>query len=120
MGVTCVFPCMAYRLKANESIGKGLRRVVTNEVRDAIELLSAAKPSDEALHEARKSIKKIRAIIDLVGDEISAARAVGLLREAGRLLSPLRDADALVVSADALCKTRNPMLKTCSALQKHL
>jgi hypothetical protein len=93
---------VAYRLGARESIGKGLKRVVGKELRSAIDALDDTEPSDEAIHEARKSIKKVRAALQLVGSEVETADALKGLRRASRLLSPVRDAKALVESAEAL------------------
>jgi hypothetical protein len=50
---------VAYRLRVRESIGKGLKRVVRKELRSAIDALDDPNPSDDAIHEARKSIKKV-------------------------------------------------------------
>jgi CHAD domain-containing protein len=90
---------MAYRLRPRESVTQGLRRLATKELRSARgELRKTNPPCDEAIHEARKSIKKVRAILEL----IEADRGRGLagsrkrLRSVNRTLSRLRDADAMV------------------------
>ena len=93
---------VAYRLRVRESIGKGLKRVVRKELRSAIDALDDTNPSDDAIHEARKSIKKVRAAVQLVGAEVETTGALKELRRASRLLSPVRDAQALVESAGAL------------------
>ena len=51
---------MAYRLERGESVIGGLKRVVGEEIKSAGAQLSGAKNADrdEAIHEARKSIKK--------------------------------------------------------------
>ena len=110
---------MAYRLREDESVAKGLRRVVRKELGSAIDQLASAYPSDHAIHEARKSIKKVRAVLQLVGDDIGARSAMKPLRRAGRLLAPLRDAEAVMASARALClQERGTLsLSTCSALR---
>ena len=113
---------MAYRLRTNESVAKGLRRVVRQELRAAIDQLARGQASDKAIHEARKSIKKVRAVLQLVGEDVDAGRAVKELRRAGRLLSPLRDANAVMSSARALCARERSALsaKMCSALHDRL
>ena len=97
---------MAYRLKREESIGRGLRRLARKELRAADQQLRrAAPPPPEAIHEARKSVKKVRAIADL----LDAGGARGLrasrkkMRRVNRVLSCLRDRDAVI---DALRKLK--------------
>jgi CHAD domain-containing protein len=92
---------VAFGLRADESIGKGLRRVVRSELRKAGERLTGDR-SDEAIHEARKSLKKVRAVLRLVGDDLHASGSPKHLRRANRLISPLRDADALIETAQSL------------------
>jgi CHAD domain-containing protein len=88
---------MAFRLEENESVTDGLRRVVRKELRKASERLIDDR-SDEAVHETRKSVKKVRAVLQLVGDDLHA-NGGKQLRRANRLLSPLRDADVLIETA---------------------
>jgi CHAD domain-containing protein len=111
---------VAYRLRKDESVSEGLRRVVTRELRTAAKELKAAGPSEEAIHEARKSIKKVRAVLELMRpDQMGTQLDRKLLRRAGHLLSPLRDADALFDSADTFCDQRRAKLsaQTCSAIR---
>jgi len=92
---------MGFRLKKDESFGPGLARVVGQELRSAIEQLTS-NPTDEAVHDARKSIKKVRSVLQLLGDELDARGSRGRLRKASHLLSPIRDADAMLASARSL------------------
>ena len=90
---------MAYRLRPQEAVTQGLRRLAKKELRAARdELRRATPPRDEAIHEARKSVKKVRAILELI--EVDRGRAVAgcskRLRTVNRTLSGLRDADAMV------------------------
>ena len=94
---------VAYQLKSNEPVAKGLRRVVRKELRSAMKHLDDPHPSTESVHEARKSIKKVRAVLNLVGRTIDARGARKLLRRASRSLSPLRDAEVAVAGAKTLC-----------------
>jgi len=58
---------MAYRLLTGESVARGLRRLSRKELLSARdELRRTSPPRDEAIHEARKSVKKVRAIVELV------------------------------------------------------
>jgi CHAD domain-containing protein len=105
---------MAYRLDRGESVIRGLKRVVRGEMESAGSHLYAhrkprlaghKKPSrDEAIHEARKSIKKIRAILRLVRAELgeTQARENARLRDLARRLSAFRDAFAIIETFDGL------------------
>jgi CHAD domain-containing protein len=103
---------MAFRLRPREPVADGLRRLATKSLRSArTELQRANPPRDEAIHEARKDIKKVRAIIDV----LEADHGVGLagckkqLRRVNRPLSGLRDADAMLAMVTKL-KDKNPSL----------
>jgi hypothetical protein len=113
---------VAFRLRADESVSQGLKRVVRKELRKTIDQLRGSDVSDEVVHEVRKSIKKLRAVLQLVGDEIDAGRAEKQLRRAARSLAPLRDAEALVESAQALCRhqPRELSAQTCASIREHM
>ena len=90
---------MAFQLRADESVPDGLRRLARKKLKSArIRLTESAHPSDEAIHEARKSVKKVRAILNIAegdgGRHLKAART--RLRSVNRTLSKLRDADAML------------------------
>jgi len=77
----------------------GLRRLARKQLRSAAaELERSSPPSDEAIHEARKRVKKLRAIAELI--DADEGRGLGSsrrrLRKVNRTLSKLRDADAIV------------------------
>ena len=100
---------MPYRLTREESLANGLRRVVREELRAGLKALSGeANPAlpeatAEAIHEARKSIKKVRAVIRLLGSGLgTGVRDNAALRDAARELAHLRDADAVVQTVDTL------------------
>ena len=97
---------MGYRLEADESVPKGLRRVVREEIDSAEEYLAGKKDGgpDEAIHEARKSLKKIRAVLRLAQGELGATykkENAGLRAIAGDL-SEIRDAAAIIETFDEL------------------
>jgi hypothetical protein len=58
---------MGYVLEQAEPLGPGLRRILMEETVGAAEGLERASEADweEAVHEARKSLKKSRAIVRL-------------------------------------------------------
>jgi CHAD domain-containing protein len=97
---------MAYRLERDESVIRGLKRVVRDEMDSAGTSLSGAGKAsrDEAIHGARKSIKKVRAILRLVSAELGGAHARenARLRDIARRLSEFRDAFVIIETFDAL------------------
>jgi CHAD domain-containing protein len=101
---------MAYRLERGESVIAGLKRVVQDEFESAGTQLadsSDAKANrDEAIHEARKSIKKARALLRLVSAELGGAypRENVRLRDVARELSEFRDDFVLIETFDDLKK----------------
>lgn len=99
---------MAYHIEPHKPIAPELKRVLKEEVTNAAEqLLSARNPqSAEAIHEARKSVKKIRAILRLAGTELGGVYGEENIRfrDIGRTLSELRDAGAMVETFDGLRK----------------
>jgi CHAD domain-containing protein len=101
---------MAYRLPKDEPVSAGLKRVVTKQLESAAKQLADAGPTDDVIHEARKSIKKVRAVLQLFRRELGSRRDRKRLRRASRLLSPLRDADAMLAAAKALGDRRRGTL----------
>jgi CHAD domain-containing protein len=108
---------MAYRLKRKRSVPKELRRIVTEQLDAAIaELRNDGTATETSVHEARKSIKKIRAAIRLMRDELGSCFKADnrFLGDAGRSLSDLRDASVLVSSVQSLStRTENRETKAC-------
>src|ERR1051325_10156185 len=97
---------MAYRLKRKESIAKGGGGVARGGLSRAVEQLRGrrARGLEEPIHEARKRIKKVRALLRLAQDDLGGSyrSASRRLREAGRNLLPGRDAGALITAFDRL------------------
>lgn len=105
---------MSYRLHVDETIDEGIRRVVREEIGSAESMLAKRGGArEEGVHEARKSFKKIRAVLRLVrpvlGDTYKTENA--WYRDAARELSDLRDAQALLESFDQLQRTFSDQLK---------
>lgn len=118
---------MAYRLKRGESVIQGLRRVAREEMEEAGAQLSGHKrPSrDEAIHDARKSIKKVRALLRLANPEQEGiyGRENERLRDIARRLSKFRDAFAIIETFDDLkrkfrSETRNRLRSVRLGLTK--
>lgn len=97
---------MAYRLERGEGVISGLKRVVREEIESAGDHLAGKKKTtrDEAIHDARKSIKKVRATLRLVRDQLgeSWTRENARLRDIAARLSQFRDAFAIIETFDDL------------------
>lgn len=97
---------MSYRLKAAETVPEGIKRIASEEIASAISQLtkSGGKQRDEAIHEARKSLKKIRAALRLVQPELGRVyRAENTrLRDLAHRLSEARDATAILEVFEAI------------------
>jgi CHAD domain-containing protein len=103
---------MAYRLERAESVIQGLKRIVRREMEAAAAPLlnrknrtGKKKPErDEAIHEARKSVKKTRAVLRLVRAELGdmQARENAQLQDVSHRLSTFRDALVTVETFDDL------------------
>jgi len=97
----------AYRLAADERPDDGIKRVMAGQLDEAIELLSevGAADSTEAVHDARKALKRSRAALrlsrHLLGTKLYRAEN-GALRDAGLGLSDLRDSQALLETLDGV------------------
>jgi len=98
---------MAYRLDARETLPQGIRRIVSEQLDGAVEGLRTATGDERhrAVHDARKRLKKSRAVLRLVRDEVGSKtykRENTALRDVGRSLSASRDAAVLVETVDRL------------------
>jgi CYTH domain-containing protein/CHAD domain-containing protein len=97
----------SYRLKRSESPAAGVRRIALGRTRRAQERLRAAggAESAEAIHGARKDLKKTRTVLRVVRAALGekAYRAENRrFRDAGRLLSESRDAEVKLQTLEKL------------------
>jgi CHAD domain-containing protein len=89
----------AYRLKQGEPVPEGIARIARGRIDHAIEALGEA--TEEGVHEARKDMKKLRALLRLVRGDIGEKtfrRESDFFRDAARELSGVRDADVMVAT----------------------
>ena len=98
----------AFRLKKKEAEADGIRRIAHGRAQNAVERLrdSDADPV-QAVHEARKNMKKLRATLKLVrpklGEEVYE-RENARFRAAGWELSDVRDAQVRADTLDAVAE----------------
>ncbi len=93
---------MAYRFKLDEPIQAGVRRIGAAQIDRAITELASSAGSTTAVHEARKSLKRVRALLRLVRPAIGEtvfARENTFFRETSALLSHTRDREILLETA---------------------
>ncbi len=97
---------MGFQLQAGEPFINGIRRITIEEIDNALGQLSdPAFNQDIAIHDARKTGKRLRAVLRLIHDEIAYeyyAQENRHIRHVGRLLAPARDSAAMVESLDSL------------------
>lgn len=89
---------MAFRLKRRESVADGVRRVALAQFDGA--LTDLKRPHRLAsIHQTRKRLKMLRAVLRLVRSDVEPAvfdRERTTLRDVGRRLSLVRDADMML------------------------
>lgn len=95
-----------FELAADERLPEGLRRVSLDQLDQALEgLTSPDADIDTAVHEARKAMKRLRALLrlvrDAIGDDVYRAENA-LLRDTARLLAPMRDGAVAVEAVVSL------------------
>ena len=96
-----------YRLKDGEPVPEGIARMARGRIDDALDELGGKTDStrEEAIHSARKNIKKLRALLRLTRDQLGTEvyrRDNQTFREAAQQLSGVRDADVMLATLDDL------------------
>lgn len=100
------WPLPELGLHPGEEPAAGLARVLSEQMELVGKVLAA--PDAElapAVHVARKTLKKVRALLKMVaspGSSDPLATASRAFRDAGRTIAPLRDADVLLLTARKL------------------
>lgn len=126
-----------FRLDDNRLVD-GIRRVVDEQIDKAIAELRGEtdRSRDQEVHEARKRCKRLRALLRLIRDQLGRdiyRRENVMIRDAARLLAPVRDAQVLVntlddvvgrsdgaLDADAVNDTRRALKAAHSRLRQQL
>src|SRR5438309_527686 len=98
---------MAYRFAPDETVGEAFARAAREQLAAAESALTRKADSDPiaAVHTARKSIKKERALLRLMRGSVDGGRRRrenAALRDAARRLSGARDADVMIETLDEL------------------
>ncbi|HEX8854960.1 MAG TPA: CHAD domain-containing protein [Thermoleophilaceae bacterium] len=96
-----------FRLRVDEAVPDGIRRIARGQIERAHDELESAsgRKIGPAVHEARKSLKRLRAAVrlsrDAIGDERYRQENTAF-RDAGRRLSGARDAKVLIETLDSV------------------
>ncbi|WP_462330243.1 CHAD domain-containing protein [Thiohalocapsa halophila] len=99
---------MRFELQPGESAGTGLRRVARGLMDETLaQLDDPAQPRETTVHEARKSMKKLRGLLRLVRPAVPELYRTenAALRDAAAELSALRDADVALETFDRVIAT---------------
>lgn len=96
---------MTYRLKPGRPIAESVRRIGTHETSGILARFAENASEGEAVHEARKAIKRLRALLTLIRPAIAAGEYRSLqeqLRAVARSVSGLRDAQVMFATVAKL------------------
>lgn len=97
---------MSFKLAADETLGIGLRRIACQQIECAIETSGKQKHGGvSTVHTTRKHLKKARAVLRLLHGEVSTRlirREERRLRNVGRLISDIRDAEVRLATVKRL------------------
>jgi CHAD domain-containing protein len=94
----------SFRLHTGESLRAAVRRIACAEIDATIDALEGPI-REETVHDVRKATKRLRALLRLVRDHLGSRRfdrENHAFRDAARALSPARDAEVMVATADRL------------------
>ncbi|MHB8242476.1 MAG: CHAD domain-containing protein, partial [Solirubrobacteraceae bacterium] len=99
-------------LLPGEPLGGALQRMAVGQLDLALAMLDSAgqEPDERAIHETRKALKRLRALLRLLQPELGLAayeHENAALRDAGRRLAGARDAEVTLATLDALIE-RHP------------
>ncbi len=104
-------------LADGESAREGLRRMLLSQIDLAIESLASAgsgERGEQAVHETRKAIKRMRTLLRLLKDELEEhvfTRENALLRELGHDLAGARDAEVMLETFEAVAARGSKQLR---------
>ncbi len=96
---------MAYRISLGRDVESAVRDVAREQINKAVQELNVEGLSfHEQVHQVRKRLKKIRGVLRLVRPALGVqyAQSNAYLRDLGRQLAGLRDAEAMVESVEGL------------------
>jgi CHAD domain-containing protein len=117
----CVWGHMAYRLKLKEPLVKGVRRIAAEQLANAAARLQGDSDPESGIHEARKSLKRTRALLRLVRPglgEQQFRKSKERLRDVARMLSAARDRDVVRAHLARMTQPESPIAKAKPLIAK--
>lgn len=96
---------MPYRFKSDEPVEKGFRRIAGEQLDAALAELAGAEVGPANVHQCRKALKRLRALIRLAADAIGngkARRRTKSLGDIAKLLSARRDQTVMLETIASL------------------
>lgn len=102
---------MGFRFRIDESIAAGFRRIASSQISRGIRHLAEDEDQAIAIHEARKCLKRVRALLRLVQPALGAehySRENARFRDIGRMLAASRDRHVLRQTIAALAVAADP------------
>lgn len=111
---------MPYRFRQGETLGAGTRRVAREIIDKTVACLGDARlPMELRTHEARKAVKRLRALMRLVGPQLKSERLFRSLdlslKKTGKLLAEGRDSDVLGKTLAEVAQEGKAAVKTAPA-----
>lgn len=103
---------MKYRFGVKEPVGEAVRRIGLEQIEIAEGKLAGAHDSPAAIHDARRCLKRVRALLQLVRpalEDDSYRREYKRVRDIARLLSGVRDLHVMQQTAHKLESRFGPL-----------
>ena len=98
---------MGYFFQGHETLSDGVKRIAREQFDKIVQHIKSAKKNrDEAIHDIRVSLKKLRSLLRLVQvkhDDVLTQEKI-CYRDAARRISDVRDATAMIEAFDRLTK----------------
>jgi CHAD domain-containing protein len=114
---------MPYRFKIDEPVEKGFRRIAREQLDAALQELAVPEVHPKGVHECRKALKRLRALVRLVAPALGndkARRRIKALGEIARLLAGQRDQTVMMDTAAKLAsETGGHAAPTLTPLKAH-
>ena len=113
----------SWRMTPGKPLGEEFARLACDEIRSVKALLTSADtPRDEAIHKARRSFKKLRALVRLARPSLGSSfqRENHRWRDLGRLLAASRDAAVLLGSFEKMADAAGIPARHRTALRARL
>ena len=114
---------LRFHLRLGEPIGEELKIIARLHLEKSLDELSGNNVSPEPVHEARTSIKKVRAVIHLASPALGSVRRnliSELLHDAAMRLAPLRDSEVQVQTLDLMLEADGLTPEEFSSLRSGL